>query len=93
MKKRSFYSSTGSVAVSRAGFGAGVGPIYLAYLRCNGTEENLLECPSVGPGAFCFHSEDAGVICKGSNSPHKQGSRATHQRWEGVWQLVRYGRG
>ena len=59
------YSSTGSVAVSRAGFGAGVGPIYLAYLRCNGTEENLLECPSVGPGAFCFHSEDAGVICKG----------------------------
>lgn len=87
--------------MGRAGFGAGGGQIYLANLRCNGTEENLLECPSIGPGAFCFHSEDAGVICKGrppfvggaSHSPRKQGSVAAHQIWEGVWHLIGYGRG
>ena len=56
---------TEAVAVSRAGFGAGQGSIYLTNLQCNGSESSLLECRGNGPGAFCFHSEDAGVICKG----------------------------
>ena len=51
--------------MSRAGFGAGQGTIYLANLRCNSSESSLLECRSSGPGYFCFHGEDAGVICKG----------------------------
>ena len=58
-------SCTEAVAVSRAGFGAGQGTIYLANLQCNSSESSLLECRSTGPGSFCFHSEDAGVICKG----------------------------
>ena len=65
MKSLYSHSSTGSVAVSRAAYGRGVGRIYMGYLQCNGTEGSLLECPYAGPGLFCSHYEDAGVICKG----------------------------
>ncbi len=45
-------------------FGPGTGVIAMDNVQCEGSEATLAECRSVGPGAFCFHEEDAGVICK-----------------------------
>lgn len=50
----------------RGFYGPGEGPIYLDNVMCNGDEEHLIDCPSVGVGSFCFHFEDAGVMCQGT---------------------------
>ena len=51
--------------VRRAGFGSGVGPIWMSDLRCRGTENKLEDCPFEGWGVTtCSHREDAGLICQ-----------------------------
>ena len=54
-----------ATAIRRAFFGQGSGPVYLDNVKCLGTERHLLECDSIGVGAFCSHSEDASVKCRG----------------------------
>lgn len=46
-------------------FGNGTGKIWLDNVRCIGNESYILDCESMGLGAFkdCNHGEDAGVIC------------------------------
>ena len=51
-----------AIAVSRAAFGQGTGPLFLVNVRCTGTESSLLSCSRSGI-AYCSHSSDAGVVC------------------------------
>ena len=53
----------GAVALRGAHFGPGEGEILVDDLECVGNESTLLECSYTTP--FCFHFEDAGVICPG----------------------------
>eukprot|EP00731_Ephydatia_muelleri_P031789 Em0023g296a len=59
-------SSINVVALRKAYFGPGTGPIYLDDFLCSGTESSLLQCNrkvvSIGIND-CAHSEDAGVAC------------------------------
>jgi deleted-in-malignant-brain-tumors protein 1 len=55
------YEAEGAIALRGAHFGQGEGRILVDDLHCVGNESSLLECPYVEP--FCFHFEDAGVIC------------------------------
>ena len=60
--------NAGAGAVDGSMFGAGVGPIYLGQLFCNGSESSLVDCPLPSFGLFspfCNHENDAGVICRG----------------------------
>ena len=43
-------------------FGRGQGSILMDDVQCFGNETRLADCPH-DPTPFCFHSEDAGVIC------------------------------
>ncbi|XP_078140674.1 scavenger receptor cysteine-rich domain-containing group B protein-like [Centroberyx gerrardi] len=55
-------------APGRAHFGWGEGPIWLNYVTCTGAESTLRECRHEGLGSHdCRHSEDAGVVCEGSD--------------------------
>ena len=46
-------------------FGQGSGPIFLANIRCSGSEMSLLDCPrTVFVGVECTHSRDVGVKCQ-----------------------------
>lgn len=39
-------------------------PIFIDETSCNGSEERLIECETLGSGNHnCFHVEDAGVKC------------------------------
>ncbi|XP_046542990.1 deleted in malignant brain tumors 1 protein-like isoform X1 [Haliotis rubra] len=58
------YNASGSVAVARAAYGPGSGPIWLDDLMCQGTETNLNQCGHRGWGrSSCRHDEDASVLC------------------------------
>ena len=49
---------------TQAFFGEGTGEIWLDNLRCDGTENQLIDCTHNGFGSHnCFHGEDAGLIC------------------------------
>ena len=57
---------TGAIAFLNAHFGPGAGLTYLNNVHCNGTENNLMECPrqhlvSCSRG----HNDAAGVRCQG----------------------------
>ena len=52
-----------TVAVSRAFFGQGSGPIFLDNVQCTGTESNLTQCDHNEIGVH--NCRDAGVICLG----------------------------
>ena len=53
-----------------ATFGRGKGPIHFDELRCDGTEERLIDCPHPGVGVHdCGHAEDAGVACVNTPAP------------------------
>ena len=53
-----------STAVTSAGFGPGIGNIWMDGVYCVGNENTLAECNDHGWGQHnCDHSEDAGVIC------------------------------
>ena len=57
---------TDAVAFSSAHFGAGTGTIYMDYVGCTGSENNLIDCSrSTSFGCFGSHSQDAGVRCQG----------------------------
>ena len=52
------------IALGKAAFGKGKGPIWYDYVRCRGSEANLAQCGHNGLRVHgCRHSEDAGVIC------------------------------
>ena len=57
---------TDAVAFSSAHFGAGVGPIYLDNVYCDGSESNITSCfyHSIF-SCYNGHSNDAGVRCQG----------------------------
>ena len=65
------YTNVDAIAVGEAAYGEGDGPIFLTGLDCNGTEENVLLCPttrSFFTSIFCQdHTNDAGVICDGES--------------------------
>ena len=53
-----------AIAVFRAGFEQGPGPVLLNDMRCTGTESSLLSCSHRGIGVhLCTLSNDAGVVC------------------------------
>ena len=58
----------GSVALTSAAFGEGVGSIGLVYVQCNGGESSLLSCPYSAPHRYCYHYEDSGVRCHARTS-------------------------
>lgn len=56
-----------------AKFGLGKDPIWLDYVRCNGTEASIFDCLHNGWSTEdCFHGEDVGVICNTAETKYKQ---------------------
>ncbi|XP_062570475.1 neurotrypsin-like, partial [Saccostrea cucullata] len=52
------------IPYSNAYFGPGTGLVLMANVRCNGTENSLLDCGHTDElNLGCSHSEDAGVMC------------------------------
>ena len=53
----------GAQAYGNAYFGQGTEDIVMDELGCYGNESRLIDCP-FAVDHNCFHSEDAGMICK-----------------------------
>ena len=61
----SSFLSPAAIAVSRAHYGEGSGPIFLDNVACSGREERLTDCVHNGLLEHnCGHHEDAGVYCQ-----------------------------
>ena len=92
-----FHYVTTAAIVLTSGFTDGTGQIWLAEVRCVGTESRLIDCPANPLGQHnCVHSEDAGVRCTGTiciqGAIRLQGGNATQGRVEicnnNVWGTV-----
>ena len=59
------FLATGVLAFSNAQFGAGVGPIQLESVACNGNERNLIDCPHTSFISCNYYSGGTGVRCQG----------------------------
>ena len=58
------FGSSGT-AIRSAGFGQGLGPIWLDSVTCTGNESTIASCGHLGLNItrYCGHWEDAGVLC------------------------------
>ena len=55
----------GTVVTTTATFGAGIGQIALSGVRCYGSEERLVDCPTeAATTCSTGHNEDVGIICQ-----------------------------
>ena len=63
-----------AIALVRAHFGRGRGPIFLDDVRCNGSEIRIVDCPNKPNEHNCNHKEDAGVICTRKLDVRKKGA-------------------
>ena len=50
-----------------------MGPIFMSYVGCSGSENNLFECSYNQPFhySYCSHSVDAGLSCEGTKVKFK----------------------
>ena len=56
----------GALALTKAQYGEGYGPVYLDEVNCSGTEASIVHCGHIGvANTNCGHAEDAAIICKG----------------------------
>ena len=63
------YGTDNVVPRMSAFFGQGTVPILLDDVLCAGSETQLINCPYTALHN-CFHSEDAGVTCPGTQVPY-----------------------
>jgi hypothetical protein len=54
--------------VARNTFPEGTSPIGLGDVRCIGSEQSLLDCPSGPPLSQCTHFDDVGIQCRGGGA-------------------------
>ncbi|XP_072051705.1 scavenger receptor cysteine-rich domain-containing protein DMBT1-like [Amphiura filiformis] len=68
-------------ATKLARFGQGAGMIFLDEVRCNGTEDKIIECPYASSLGIttCTHANDAGVICQVPETVRLEGGRSPNQ--------------
>ena len=60
------HAFTGAVVNTSGAFGQGIGPVWLDYVHCSGTESRLVNCLSRRfDFPNCYHYKDAGVTCQG----------------------------
>ena len=66
---RQLHFNGANETLGSAQFGTGTGPIWLDDVWCNGSEQELSECPHSSNNSFgnhnCNHQQDAGVRCTG----------------------------
>ena len=53
-----------AIALPLAFFGPGSRGIAIDFLNCTGSEATLTQCDFVPDSTFCFHFEDASVLCQ-----------------------------
>ena len=59
------YSTSNAKVLGGAYYGPGGGPVWLDEVTCSGSESRLSYCTHSGwRNTDCYHSEDAGVVCK-----------------------------
>ena len=65
------FGSSGT-AIGSAGFGQGLGSIWLSSVTCIGSETTLARCGHTGVGitSKCHHNEDAGVRCNSEDGKY-----------------------
>ena len=56
----------GATALTGVDVPNGIGPIWLNYVGCRGTESRLIDCPGSLGIHNCDHFEDAGIMCAGT---------------------------
>ena len=71
----------GGMALKRAAYGQGTGPVLMDDVFCAGNENELGECNFVtGQSINCGHSEDASVVCQAAGAQPTLTPRTTTAR-------------